>query len=347
MDDLHAEPLIARWIRTHVAGWKEAVVVSKNAGGTKRVTSMADALKLNFGLVTTDRRRATIPPSMEGSGIIERFYHREENGLANGLAEEVRASRHPPRSVPFTMPATHRYLTSSPLVQSARFDTTRPSARHERVEDREDAEEIVEEYNDERARDVITGRLIHGHIVDDSVPSPALSAMSYGAGEPFGSPQLEERDPMALSYMSNASAHNHLDPTENSDEEKEFQDPAFEHTVTLVGNVKDKIVLIIDDMIDQAGSWVAAAETVVKRGYAKKVYCIATHGLFGDDSLEQMEACDCIDHIVVTNTYPLSPQRVRDSKKLVILDISYLLSEAIRRNHYGESMSSLFQHYPD
>jgi len=57
VDNLIAEPLIARWIRVNVPNWKQAVVVSKNPGGTKRVTSLADALKLSFGIVTTDRRR--------------------------------------------------------------------------------------------------------------------------------------------------------------------------------------------------------------------------------------------------------------------------------------------------
>lgn len=58
VDNLVAEPLLARWARMHVPGWREAVVVSKNPGGTKRVTSLADAMKLSFGIVTTDRRRA-------------------------------------------------------------------------------------------------------------------------------------------------------------------------------------------------------------------------------------------------------------------------------------------------
>lgn len=70
VDNLHAEPLIARWIRLNIPNWKEAVVVSKNAGGTKRVTSLADALKLNFGLVTTDRKRA---PNMSASMIMNRL----------------------------------------------------------------------------------------------------------------------------------------------------------------------------------------------------------------------------------------------------------------------------------
>jgi ribose-phosphate pyrophosphokinase len=57
VDNLIAEPLLARWIRINVHNWKQAVVVSKNPGGTKRVTSLADALKLSFGIVTTDTRR--------------------------------------------------------------------------------------------------------------------------------------------------------------------------------------------------------------------------------------------------------------------------------------------------
>ena len=57
VDNLFAEPLIARWIRRNVLNWNEGVVVSKNPGGTRRVTSLADALKVNFGIVTTDRRR--------------------------------------------------------------------------------------------------------------------------------------------------------------------------------------------------------------------------------------------------------------------------------------------------
>ena len=154
---------------------------------------------------------------------------------------------------------------------------------------------------------------------------------------------------MDMSFMSNISRRStqHTDAPEASDEEESFQDPETEHTVTLVGNVQDRVALIVDDMIDQCGSWIAAAETVVKRGGASKVYCIATHGIFGGDSLEEMENCKCIDHVVVTNTYPIAPEREKASPKLVILDVSSLLSEAIRRNHYGESISALYSHYPD
>jgi ribose-phosphate pyrophosphokinase len=223
-----------------------------------------------------------------------------------------------------------------------------------------DLEHSPDEYTDERAREVITGRLYQGHIVDDDFPSPLLSTLSGSvmnlAGDLIGPPQLDERDPMASSFMSTASSF----PTESGvngrfrsadcsdkEEEEELNDPAFEHTVTLVGNVNDRTVFIIDDMMDRCESWIAAAETVKKRGGATKVYCIATHGLFGEDSLESMQACDCIDFIIVTNTFPIDPERIRSAKKLTILDMSGMLAEAIRRNHYGECMQQLYQHYQD
>lgn len=75
VDNLVAEPLLARWIRNNVPNWKDTVVVSKNPGGTKRVTSLADALKLSFGIVTTDRRRPGRGEglSLQGSAIFERI----------------------------------------------------------------------------------------------------------------------------------------------------------------------------------------------------------------------------------------------------------------------------------
>ena len=67
--------------------------------------------------------------------------------------------------------------------------------------------------------------------------------------------------------------------------------------------------------------------------------------LFGGDCLEEMEACECIDGIVVTNSFPIDPASKAETSKLTVLDVSGLLSEAIRRNHNGESISNLFMHY--
>jgi ribose-phosphate pyrophosphokinase len=134
-----------------------------------------------------------------------------------------------------------------------------------------------------------------------------------------------------------------MDAAASSDEEEEdLRNPEMETTITLVGNVRGRPVFIVDDMIDKAGSWIAAAETVKKRGGATEVICMATHGIFGEDleSLREMQDCVCIDKIVVTNSFPLEEDE--QFSKLVVLDVAPMLSEAIRRYHYGESLSQLY-----
>jgi ribose-phosphate pyrophosphokinase len=253
-------------------------------------------------------------------------------------------------------------IASSPLVQTTKVESspsrspspnrlsrieTAPSAR------RPSEYEANEALHDERVRDVIVGRLIQGHLVDDDHPSPALSGMS---GSLSGLPgdrnshdvgDISAYDPMTSSFVSNASSFQPehalggtFDAAATSDEEEDgIRNPDLEHTITLVGNVKDKTVLLMDDILDRSGSWIAAAETCVKIGRARRVYCVAVHALFGEDSLEELEDCDCIDFIVVTNTFPIAAERLRSSKKLIVIDLSNLLSEAIRRNHHGGKMT--------
>ncbi|KAI1358379.1 phosphoribosyltransferase-like protein [Xylaria arbuscula] len=372
VDNLHAEPLIARWVRLNVPNWREAVVVSKNAGGTKRVTSLADALKLNFGLVTTDRKRAT---NMTASMIMRHLDGWDQNTAyvngvlrsppvsseeRNAIAVDGNAYAHnatPQSTVLTDSQGSPRRVAGPPLRTNGASRTPYTRALHGSSQASqaspidEEAEEggEIQEYTDERAQEVTHGRLVQGHVVPDDFVSPA---QSDGDGSQSG--QGADEDPMTMSRASSffVSEPHALggsgDAGDSSDEEEEkLQDPKVEHMITLVGNVKDRSVLIVDDMIDKAGSWIAAAETVVKRGGAKKVYCMATHGVFGADCLEQLQACDCIHQIIVTNSFPIPDNRARNASKLVILDLSYLLSEAIRRNHYGESISPLFQHMLD
>jgi ribose-phosphate pyrophosphokinase len=385
VDNLFAEPLIARWIQANVRDWRDGVVVSKNAGGTKRVTSLADALKLNFGIVTTDRRRNNMSASMMmdnsvlfdgpggGYGPDPPSPDQEPEPDKPDEHRKPLSQRHRPTANGFPSPTSvpQRVFTSnipsSPLVQSTRADSASPSRSQTRLTRATTAptapsptsptlEEGDDEYTDERAREVITARLMGGHVVDDDYPSPSISAMSgpptANPADPLPDPfDNTPHDPMACSFESTASSFqpDHalggtFDAAASSDEEdKGLKNPELEQTVTLVGQVREKVVFLVDDMIDKSASWIAAAETVVKRGGAKKVYCIGTHGLFGDESLEEMERCECIDFIVVTNSFPISKQKVKECKKLVVLDLATLLSEAIRRNHYGESISALFQ----
>ncbi|KAI9845592.1 MAG: hypothetical protein M1837_004689 [Sclerophora amabilis] len=377
VDNLRAEPLIARWIRHHVPRWREAVVVSKNPGGTKRVTSLADALSLSFGIVTTDRRRTIMSASsflesMDGVSEVAEDVAEVDRAIDTSKGREItnpidrRRPHNPPHRQPNGNPTSAPdQATAARSRRVISIDTDLDSPTSPPTQDGNGREEdSADEYTDERARDVTTGRLIQGHVVDDDY-SPSMTGSMSGSTTTLPMDRLPQsaisedgQDPMTTSVMSTSSsfftgAAEHalggtFDAAASSDEEEQiFRNPDVEQTITLVGNVSEKTVFIVDDMIDKAGTWIAAAETVHKRGNAKTVYCIATHGLFGGDCLEEMEACECIDYIVVTNTVPVPPEKMKASRKLMILDISNLLSEAIRRNHYGESISQLYQNYLD
>ncbi|KAJ5080854.1 Ribose-phosphate diphosphokinase [Penicillium angulare] len=342
VDNLFAEPFIARWIRMNVDGWKEAVVVSKNAGGTKRVTSLADTLKLNFGIVTTDRRRPKVPMTMSDSTVF--FDAMDEERLPK---DQQPFELHLHSSNP-TPPIPEEPETANAAVALLRPETP-PAAR------RPSELEAAYEYTDHRVRDVVTGRLVQGQLVDDDY-HPDSGSQSGGTTPGAGGSSSKSAentevvpDHMFNSMISNASSlppdhalGGSFDAVESDDEASVAGGYDDEKTITLVGEVRDRPVFIVDDMIDKSGSWIAAAETVVKRGGARKVYCIATHGLFGADSLDQLEECPSIDHIVVTNTFPISPSMLKRSKKLIVIDVSTLLAESIRRHHYGESVSALF-----
>ena len=386
VDNLFAEPIIARWIRANVPCWRDAVVVSKNVGGTKRVTSLADALKLSFALVSTDRDRsrhahqhneladstvffdAIEPQSMRYRECLledgEDADSESEKSHSRVLTHRGKISAHNGGHRPG--PGRPRAVTiaSSPLVHSARTESSSPASSPDRLSRvvtapsarRPSEYEASEAHNDQRARDVLVGRIIQGHLVDDDHPSSAMSSMSASLANLAGERNLQDgtdnsaNDAMASSFVSNASSFQPehalggtIDAAATSDEEEEgIKNPDLEHTITLVGNVKDRTVLLMDDIIDRSGTWIAAAETCVKIGHAKKVYCIAVHALFGEDSLEELEDCECIDYIVVTNTFPIAPERVRASKKLIMIDLSNLLAEAIRRNHHGGECKHLY-----
>ncbi|KEY66599.1 hypothetical protein S7711_01893 [Stachybotrys chartarum IBT 7711] len=355
VDNLHAEPIIAKWIKRNVKNWRDAVVVSKNAGGTKRVTSLADALKLNFGIVTTDRRRTT---NMSASMIMNHLGGSMRQPALETTVEDGRIASLEVKTttdVDKTPNAPHRTVADAsgspthPRASQARASSgNRSSTAGQNVtpprRSPDPSVEDEDEYNDRRAQEVTQARLVRGHIVGDDHPSPTVSADT----------SMPDDDPMVMSHASSLffperqSLGGSGDAVGSSDEEDNaLQNPRIEHMITLVGDVRNRTVFIVDDMIDKPGSWIAAAETVMMRGFAKKVYCIATHGVFGGDCLEQLQACECIDTVVVTNSFPIPMERARNNNKLVVLDLSFMLAEAIRRNHYGETISPLFQHYDD
>ncbi|KAI6230430.1 Ribose-phosphate diphosphokinase family-containing protein [Aphelenchoides fujianensis] len=110
--------------------------------------------------------------------------------------------------------------------------------------------------------------------------------------------------------------------------------------LTVVGDVGGRIAILVDDIIDEAASFAAAAECLKKRG-AYKIYVVATHGLLSSDAPKIIEN-SCIDEVIVTNTVPHDVQKMR-CHKIKTVDISMILVEAIRRIYNKESMAFLFK----
>lgn len=110
--------------------------------------------------------------------------------------------------------------------------------------------------------------------------------------------------------------------------------------LNVVGDVGGRIAIIVDDIVDDVKSFVKIAEALKARG-AYKIYVMATHGLLSSDAPRLIDDSP-IDEVVVTNTVPHDIQKLQ-CHRIKTVDVSMMLVEAIRRIHYGESMSYLFK----
>ena len=115
--------------------------------------------------------------------------------------------------------------------------------------------------------------------------------------------------------------------------------PNVSEVMHLIGDVRNRDCIIIDDMIDTAGTLCNAARAAMEHG-ARRVVACATHGVLSGPAVQRIEQSP-LDEVVVTNSIPLS-EEARACKKIRVLSIARLLGEAIRRIHNSDSVSSLF-----
>ncbi len=107
----------------------------------------------------------------------------------------------------------------------------------------------------------------------------------------------------------------------------------------IVGDVRDRTAVLVDDMVDTAGTLVAAAAALMANG-ARTVAACCTHAVLSGSAIERLDR-SAISELVVTDTIPLRPA-ASACPKVKVLSVAYLLGEAIKRTHYEESISSLF-----
>jgi ribose-phosphate pyrophosphokinase len=110
--------------------------------------------------------------------------------------------------------------------------------------------------------------------------------------------------------------------------------------MNLVGEVRDSVALLIDDMIDTAGTITEAAKVIMAAGATEVIAC-ATHPILSDPACERISK-SVIKELVTTNSIPLKARTQAELSNLKVLSVASLIAEAIRRIHNEESVSSLF-----
>jgi ribose-phosphate pyrophosphokinase len=121
--------------------------------------------------------------------------------------------------------------------------------------------------------------------------------------------------------------------------DKRREGPNEAEVMNIIGNVKGKRIIILDDMIDTAGTVVQAARAMKEAG-ALEISICCTHPVLSGPALERIEGSE-IKEVIVTDTIQLS-DRAKNCKKIKVLSVSGVLGEAVRRIYYNDSVSSLF-----
>lgn len=121
--------------------------------------------------------------------------------------------------------------------------------------------------------------------------------------------------------------------------DKRRSEPNESEVMHIIGDVRGKRAILIDDMIDTAGT-LAKGGAAVKAHGAKSVYAVASHAVLSGPAIQRIEE-SVFEQVIVTDTVPLSPQAAL-SKKIRVLSVAGIFADAIRSIHFNDSISRLF-----
>ena len=174
-----------------------------------------------------------------------------------------------------------------------------------------------------------------------NIPVDELTAL-YILGNYFAKKNFKDLVVVATDMGATKRARDlatRLDAPLASIEKRRTGNNEHSEVLNVIGEVKGKIALTVDDEIDTAGSLVGVVATLLERGVTE-VYACCTHPIFSGAAIERIASCP-VKEVVVTDAVP-----VRDNKKLdkiTILSIASLLGEAINRIHTGQSIGAMFE----
>ena len=121
--------------------------------------------------------------------------------------------------------------------------------------------------------------------------------------------------------------------------DKRREEPNVAQTMNVIGDVSDRTCVIIDDLVDTAGTLVGSVRALKEKGANEVVACFS-HALLSGPAMERLSGVE-LNRVVVTDSVPLHPDKAQHPK-IVVLEVASLLGEAIARIHSNSSVSSLF-----
>ncbi|MBN1870172.1 MAG: ribose-phosphate pyrophosphokinase [Candidatus Omnitrophica bacterium] len=121
--------------------------------------------------------------------------------------------------------------------------------------------------------------------------------------------------------------------------DKRRNSPESTSVMHILGNVKGKNTVLVDDICATAGSLIEAVAALKKKGVLD-VYAAVTHGILSGNAIERIKECKALKELVITDSIPLS--KAKQISKIKCVSVASLLAEAIQRIHSGESISCLF-----
>lgn len=116
--------------------------------------------------------------------------------------------------------------------------------------------------------------------------------------------------------------------------------PNQAHAMHVIGDVKDRVAIVVDDMIDTAGTLCAGAEVLLSFG-AKRIIACATHPVLSGPAIDRINDAEALSEVIVTDTIPLG-DKIERCPKLKVVSVAALLGKTIHNIHNGSSVSVLF-----
>ncbi|KAK0557159.1 ribose phosphate diphosphokinase subunit prs4 [Tilletia horrida] len=368
VDNLSSETSTARWIRSSIPAWRDAIIVSPDAGGAKRATALADSLNVDFALINRNRRREL---------------HKRQRAAAAAAAAvaaaEAAASQTP------TSSNSNSTLSSQSSADDQTSAASQAAVKAQALLSKSSTAESINAYIHSMPSGMSTPAGlatpafppthstfgVNGHVNKPALPAQTLpqqqsNSESSSSQQQQQQSQQQQSQSQQVSPIIRSGSRSRPDTPDTTgvasltasmvlgeaDKGASGQDQVDEaggegegeaetKMEILVGEVKDKIAILVDDMVDTGRTLALAARTLEEAG-AAKVYAIISHGLLSGRSIELLQIAN-LEKLVVTNTIANKEKAEQAAGKLEVMDISNVIAEAIRRTHNGESISMLFK----